>query len=207
MRHSHRFASCLALTALALPAWADAPKTPPVGGTAHPVLDKLVGKHEVVGLTERGGSRFLGRVLSGDHGLYVVQTFHYVSSPATTLQTTTVTTFTARGRPKTSRVTRRVTSQSVLADDVAVRALLSGVAGPSYHPHEETAGREMVAATDVICIQELSPPAKAKAPSLLMSPANAPPLNLPASTGWTIKTLWASAELPASKASGKALAK
>ena len=199
MRHYHTL-PCLALLVLAAPVSADPPQTPPAGGTAQAVLDKRIGKHEVLGFTERGDKRFLGRVISGDHGLYVVQTFHYVTAPATTLQTTTTTVRVGR-RWKPSRVTTKVTTQSVVADDVAVRALLSGVAGAGYRPHEEAGPREMVAPGDVLCLQELLPPAKAKSPALLTSSANALPPNRPAastSAGWTMKTLWASPDLKAS---------
>ena len=206
MKFCSHFIGCAATLALSVPLWADAPTTAAPSQTAaasltdQPVLDTLIGKRQVIGLTLRGGSRSLGRVLSADHGLYVVQTFHYVSAPMTTPvsepRTTLVTGRNRRRSQVTKWVTTRVTTQNVIADDVAVQALLSGVTGASYRPREEAGPREMVAPADVLCIQELSPPptAKAAAPS--------------ASSGWTMKTLWASPDLPAPKAgAAKATAK
>ena len=186
-----RFVSCTALLVLAAPLGADTPQTIATGRTVPPVLDKLIGKPQVIGLTERSGSRCLGRVLSGDHGLYLIQTFHYVSAPlttpVTTLQTSTVTGRNRRPSQVTKKVTTHITTQNVIPDDQAVQALLSGVTGPSYRPREEAGPREMVSPTDVLCVQELSPP-----------PSHS------ASAGWTMKTLWVSPDLPVSKAqSGK----
>ena len=210
MKLCSRFVCCSALVVLAAPLWADPPKTAGAALTVQPVLDKLIGKHQVIGLTIRGGSRFLGRVISGDHGLYIVQTFHYVSAPANTPVTVPQTGYvTGRNRrrlPVTRWVTRHVKTQNVIADDVAVQALLSGVAGPSYRPHEQAGPREMIAPTDVLCLQSLSPPSK----PIILSPslAAARPAPTPASPGWTLKTLWASPDLPAPKAApGTAAAK
>ena len=201
--HCCRFyAYCMLLT-LAAPLWAD----PPVPA-AQPALDGLVGKHRVIGFTERGGKRFLGRVLSGDHGLYVVQTFHYVSAPATATQTTTQTGYVPSGRfgrlrPVSRRVKNQVTTQKTIADAVAIRALVSGVAGPTFRPAEQPAGREMVSPADVTYLQELlPPPAAASAPAPPSAPAStaAAPASVPSSTPaavppaaarWTLKTLWA----------------
>ena len=99
MKSHCRWAACSLLIILAAPIWAapalpaapaaaSAPTATAAGNSAQPVLDSLVGKQEVIGFTKRGGERFLGRVLSGDHGLYVVQTLHYVTAPATVTQTT-----------------------------------------------------------------------------------------------------------------------
>ena len=151
------------------------------------VLDGLVGKHRVVGFTEQGGRRFLGRVLSGDHGLYVVQTFHYVTLPATVTETQPQTAYVAgrngRLRIVTRQVKTRATTQKTITDETAVRALLSGVAGSGFVPGEQPAQRELIAPADVTCLQELLPPAKAAAPKT-------------AAAGWTLKTLWASPDLP-----------
>ncbi|MGI4787718.1 MAG: hypothetical protein ACRYFS_02585 [Janthinobacterium lividum] len=192
MKNICRSVSISALMISALPVWADTPTVPPATSPAMPVLDKLVGKHKVIGLTERGGSRYLGRVLSGDHGLYVFQSFHYIGAPQTTLQTTTVT-----GYRRRSQKTTRVTTQTTVADDVAVQALVSGVTGSTYRPREEAAGRELVAASDVVCIQELSPPFKSKAAVPAASVASTVPTAPAVSTKWTLKTLWASPDLPA----------
>lgn len=170
------FGSALAL--LAAPVWA-APDS-----TAKPVLNGLVGKHQVIGFTVHDGSRYLGRVLSGDHGLYVVQTFHYVTTPVTTPETTTQTNYVLgrRGqvRPVTKRITQKITTQNTIADDAAVKALVSGVAGASFRPQEQAAGREIVAPTDLRCLQQLSPPPTGTAK-------------------WTLQTLWAAPTTPAAK--------
>lgn len=193
---------CLISAAAAAPLLADPPATPaPAPPAQQSVLDGLVGKHPVIGFTERGGKRFLGRVLSGDHGLYVVQTFHYTSTPApvtettpqTTTQTTTPqTTYRTGQNRRLRRVTRRVktqaTTRKTIADAAAVRALLSGVAGPSFVPTEQPAEREIVAPADVTYLQELVPPVAATAAA-------------PKATGggWTMKTLWPAPTLPQPK--------
>ena len=186
---SRCLAACLLLAA-AVPLWADPPVTPaPAPLAQQSVLDGLVGRHPVIGFTERGGRRFLGRVISGDHGLYVVQTFHYTSTPATVTGTTVQTAYVSgrngRLRPVTRRVKTQETTQKTIADDTAVRALLSGVAGPSFVPREQPAQREIVAPSDVICLQELSPP--------VLSGAAVPKT---AAAAWTMKTLWAAPTLP-----------
>ncbi len=181
--------ACSLLLTLSGPLRADPSIADPsalAASSARTVLDGLIGKHQVVGFTERGGSRFLGRVLSGDHGLYIVQTFHYASSPAAVTETQPQTAYVVgrngRLRAKTRQVKMRVTTQKAIPDTAAVRALLSGVAGPSFVPSEQPAQREMLAPSDVTCLQELSPPAAA-APKT-------------ASANWTLKTLWASMDLP-----------
>ena len=165
---------CLALSTLAGPLWA-APTASLSPSSAQTALDGLIGKKTIIGFTVKGGTRYLGRALSGDHGLYVVERFHYVSAPATVPETTTQTTYVAgrngRVRPVSKRVTTKVTSQKVIADDLAVNALLSGVAGASARPSEQPAGRELVAPSDVVCLQQLSPPLSGKA-------------------SWTLSTLW-----------------
>ena len=192
---SHRALTCFAFLYFAAPLWADppapiasaSPSTAPLAQQT--VLDGLVGKHRVIGFTEPGGRRFLGRVISSDHGLYVVQTFHYTSTPAAATVTTPQTTYVAgrrgRLRPVTRQVKTRVTTQKTIADAAAVQALLSGVAGPVFVPSEQPAQREIIAPADVTCLQELVPPV----PAAAASPK-------PASPGWTLKTLWASPDLP-----------
>ncbi len=171
--------ACFAtLAVVAAPVWA-APDP-----SAKLVLDGLIGKHQVIGFTVHDGSRYLGRVLSGDHGLYVVQTFHYVTVPVTGPVSTTQTSYVVgrRGqvRPVTKRVTRRETMQKAIADDAAVKALVSGVTGASFHPQEQPAGRELVAPTDLRCLQQLSPPSTGTAK-------------------WTLQTLWTAPVTPAAK--------
>ena len=192
----------------AAPAAAPAPAATAAGNSAQPVLDSLVGKHEVIGFTRRGGERFLGRVLSGDHGLYVVQTFHYVTAPATVTETTPETTATVgrRGRVsyRTKKIKTRETTQKIVPDDTAVAALIRGVGGPSFRPAEQPAGREMVSPAEIVSLQVLRPPKKAEASA--STPAAAQPAQAPnapdaspakpslakaSSAKWTLKTLWA----------------
>ena len=167
-----------ALAILAAPVWA-APDPP-----AKPVLDGLIGKHQVIGFTVHDGSRYLGRVLSGDHGLYIVQTFHYAAAPVTTPETTMQTNYVIgrRGqvRPVTRRITRQVTTQKTVADDAAVKALVGGVAGAAFRPQEQPAGREIIAPTDLRCLQQLSPPPTGTAK-------------------WTLQTLWTAPATPSAK--------
>ncbi len=197
MMHCCRFYAYFMLLTLPAPLWADPPA--PAASSAQPVLAGLVGKHRVVGFTVQGGKRFLGRVLSGDHGLYVVETFHYASAPATATETTMQTGFVAgrfgRLRPVTRRVKTKETTQKTIPDTVAVQALLRGVAGPSFRPAEQPAGREIIAPADVTCLQELLPPLAAT-PVSSATPAapSATPAGTTAATrpaaGWTLRTLW-----------------
>jgi len=188
-------AACLVCAAAPLAA---APPTAPSPAPLpqQSVLDGLVGKHQVIGFTERGGRRFLGRVLSADHGLYVVQTFHYTSTPAATTVTTPQTTYVAGRygclRPVTRQVKTRVTTQKTIADEAAVRALLRGQAGPSFGPSEQPAQREIVAPADVTCLQEIAPPIPATAAAPKTSSVF---IQDSASGSWTMKTLWASPDL------------
>lgn len=167
---------CSALFTTAGPLWSAPAASVPISSVPA-VLDGLIGKKTIVGFTVHGGTRYLGRVLSGDHGLYVVEKFHYVSAPAAVPETTTQTTYAAgrngRLRPVTRRVTTQMASQKIVADDIAVKALLSGVAGASARPSEQPAGRELVAPSDVVCLQQLSPSPSGKA-------------------GWTLLTVWPS---------------
>ncbi len=190
MQGTRSFVCAAALAALSAmvvsaPVWA----VP--ASTAKLVLDGLVGKHQVIGFTVHDGSRYLGRVLSGDHGLYIVQTFHYASAAVTTPETTTQTSYIygrrGRVRPVTRRVTQQITSQKTIADDAAVKALVSGVAGASFRPQEQSGGREIIAPTDLRCLQQLLPPATGKA-------------------NWTLQTLWAAPKLPISTAAASSAA-
>lgn len=178
MQIRNSLACFAALAVLSGPVWA-APDT-----SAKPVLDGMIGKHPVIGFTENGGTRFLGRVLSGDHGLYVVQTFHYVTTPVKTPETATQTTVVVgrrgRIRPMTKRVTQQVTTQKTVADAAAVRALVGGVAGAAFHPQEQPAERQLIAPTDLRCLQQLSPPPTGKAK-------------------WTLQTLWNAPATPTPK--------
>jgi hypothetical protein len=204
MKTHFHWIACSALIACAGPLWADS--SAPAAGSAQPVLERLVGKHHIIGFTRPSGERFLGRVISGDHGMYVVQTFHYTTAPAKMTETTTQTGFVVgrngRLRPVTRRVKTQHTTQKTIADDVAVQALLRGVGGPSFRPSEQPAQRVIIASTDVRCLQELLPPPAADTPASSVAvssetvsstlPAN--PSALPSSSAavWKLKTLWVS---------------
>lgn len=203
MRIDRDFAACSLLLVFAVPLAAAPPAAAPPAAPPSPaplpqqsVLDGLVGKHRVIGFTERGGRKFLGRVLSADHGLYVVQTFHYTSTPATVTETVPQTTYrtgrNGRVRPVPRQVKTRETTPKTLADATAVRALLSGVAGPSFVPSEQPAQREIIAPANVTYLQELVPPV----PAAAAAPKTTTAAPKTASPGWTLKTLWASPDLP-----------
>ncbi len=180
------------LLALCLPAVAGAPKdkhkTPAVPVTVADALNQVTGKNQIVGITETSGTRFLGRVLSGDSGLYILQTFHFAGQPLVTTQQTTWTTGSGRKR-RTQHGTTRIYTDTTIPDDQAVRLLLSGVAGAST-PRELAGGRVMLSPTDVKFVQTLTPPISPKLSKLstgqpvIVSPTAAKQL------GWTMASLW-----------------
>ena len=169
-----QIAAAAALLCLAVPIYA-APAAPTV--TASAALDGLKGKRDILFVTTRGGTQMLGRVVSGDHGQYVFQAFHYVTAPAATPRTTTQTTYergrNGRLRPVTKRTTTSVTTQNIVPDAAALRALVSGAAGPSFRPAEQPASRELVSAVEVQTVQTLLPPTGA-----------------PGQTHWTLTNVW-----------------
>lgn len=164
-----------------------APFAPLVPGSAAAALDALAGHPQIVGITTRAGALFLGRVLSGDHTHYAVQAFHFVGRPRTVSHTV--------GAGK-SRRTVRTQEQTTLPDVQAVGYLLQGAAGSRVNPPEVSAGSGTLAASDIKCLQAISPPAKAVRPSArkaatppVAALAPAPPA--PASRwAWTMTTLW-----------------
>jgi len=176
------------LLALATPAVAQAP-TPPANTTAPQkpadtsgppaaLLDTLVKTQEIVGLTKTDGSRYLAHIISGDHGLYIAQTFQFAGPPRTTTQTV------GSGR---KRRTTQVKTPTTIPDDTAVRLLLQGVAGSNTRPGEVYGPRDMFSAKDVKFLQTLSPPQASK-PAPVPPGAPVPP---PASkSAWTMTTLW-----------------
>ena len=170
--------------------------------TAASALDSLIGKPQIVGITKQDGARFLGRVISGDHGMYVVQTFQFAGPPHVTSQTTLtqgMPRLTGRGRnrryttPKSTRHTTKATEATVIPDDQAVRLLLAGVAGANTNPGEVPGTRELVSASDVTYVQALSPPKKIAAtvakPSAPVIPGAAKPASA-SPAAWTMTTLW-----------------
>ncbi len=221
--------------AAALPAGAQSPTTPaspanssPVsavapaaaGGPPASLLDSLIGRKQIVGLTKQDGTRYLCRVNSGDHGVYIVQKFHFAGPPRAATETErpapdltvpyykTVTVGSGRDRqrfrvltdaapgpaPRSRRV--RTESYTTIPDQRAVSLLLAGVAGANRSPREIEAERDMLAPSDVKCIQILSPPAAPPiTPAAAMAGASpvagsaAATSSAPASA-WTLTTLW-----------------
>ncbi len=196
-----RIAAAAALLFLTTPLFADPavpPMPAPLAGAAA-ALDGLKGKRDILFVTTKGGTQMLGRILSGDHGQYTMQTFHYVTAPAaapkmpapTVPPQTTAPAYPAapayrrgqdgRLRPVPNRTTPQaperttppVPTQNIVPDAAALRALVSGAAGPSFQPAEQAAGRELVSATEVQTVQSLLPPTSA-----------------PGQTRWTLKNVW-----------------
>ncbi len=171
-----------------------APMAPLVPGSAAAALDALASKPQIVGFTTKKGVMFLGRVISGDHINYVVQAFHFVGRPRTVSHTV------GRGRYR-----RKVRTQepTTIPDVQAVGYLLHGMAGSKVNPPEVPAGSGTLAASNIKCLQAISPPPKAAqkaaalrkpvpAPSTAVpSTAAAPRAAAPASPwSWTMTTLW-----------------
>ena len=196
-------AALLSLSALAALANTPAPTTAPASaavsvsapGTAAAALDPLIGKRQIVGITEKNGTKFLGRVLSGDHTHYTIQAFHF-AGPSRNMARSY-----GSGR---NRRTARIKTPTYIPDVQAVDLLLAGAAGSQTHPREMPTGSGILAASDIKCLQALSPPAKpAKkskaAGSKLLTTAS------PASKrDWTMTTLWPPAVNAVNKGKGKA---
>lgn len=201
----HNIAPLLASLLLMSPVLAQTAATiqtaKPAALTAAPVLDSLIGKPQIVGMTKQDKTRFLGRVISGDHGMYIVQTFQFAGPPHVTSQTTTTQgtpRLSGSGRnrhymtPKPTYHTTKMTEATVIPDDEAVRLLLTGVAGSNTDPGEVQKARQMVAASEVAYVQALSPPKKtsiAVKPSVPASPGVALPVSA-SPMAWTLTTIW-----------------
>lgn len=191
-------AALLSLSALTAFADAPAPTAAPVPasvstpGTAAAALDALIGKPQIVGITEKNGTKFLGRVLSGDHTHYTIQAFHFTGPTQTAIR--------AYGSGRSQR-TARVKTRTYIPDVQAIEFLLAGAAGSQTHPRETPTGAGILAASDIKYLQALSPPAKpakksktaatnlaatASSPSSSASPSVSP-------WAWTMTTLWPSA--------------
>ncbi len=181
-----------------LPALADTPTptTAPASasvsapGTAAAALDPLIGKPQIVGITEKNGTKFLGRVLSGDHTHYTLQAFHFTGPPKTTTR--------AYGSGRYRR-TARVKTPTSIPDVQAVEMLLAGAAGSQTHPPETPTGAGIITASDIKYLQALSPPAKpakkskAAAPNLADTASSTPSSTTSHSASrwaWTMTTLW-----------------
>ena len=211
----------LSFLAMMTPTLAQTPPVPAPAPTAAAIaptppaalLDSLIGKPQIIGITETSGTRFLGHVISGDHGMYVVQAFHFAGPPKITTQkeaaapprqkahTKTYTVGSGRNRQRIRVVTystvpgkkarkTRVQTDTTIPDDEAVRLLLRGAAGSNTKPREIAGTRTLLALTDVKYLQVLAPPSQKGAAvpfpndAFLASPTTTP------QHSWTMTTLW-----------------
>lgn len=213
------FALTAALLAAAVPTFAQTAPAP-AAGPSTALLDSLVGKTHILGITKTSGRRYLCRLTSGDHGVYLAQIFHFAGPPKVTKETASPTQTAPRERtryrtigsgrnrirvPITTEQPGRVTegrtvevkTPTTIPDMEAVKMLLNGVAGSLKNPEEVPDSRDILTPADIKFVQELAPPtAKSATPATTpAAPANA----------WTMTTLWplakdaAPAETPAPK--------
>ncbi len=231
------FALIAALFAAAAPTFAQtapvpapaAPVTPapaptPAAGPTPVLMDSLVSKTRIYGITKTSGRRYLCHLTSGDHGVYMAQTFHFAGPPKVTKEKTAPTQAAPRERtryrtlgsgrnrirvPLTTEQPGRVTKSrteeiktyTTIPDVNAVKMLLAGVAGPNHKPQEVQDTRDILTPADIKFVQELAPPAaKPASPAPASTTTPAAPAN-----AWTLTTLWplatdaAPAEAPAPK--------
>ena len=201
----------LVLLAAAMPTFAQtapAPApAPPAAGPSTALMDSLVSKTRLYGITKTSGRRYLCHLTSGDHGVYLAQTFHFAGPPKTETEKLAATQGAPRettryrtlgsGRsrirvPVTTETPGRVTkgrtvtvkTPTTIPDVDAVKMLLSGVAGANHKPEEVPETRDILTPADIKYVQELAPPA---AKPTLSSPAAAPAAPMDA---WTLTTLW-----------------
>jgi len=168
----NRYLAAFCLLSLPISLAAQSPPSTAVPATANgaqSALDKLVGKAQIVGITKIDGTRVLGRILASNHGLYIVQSFHFAGPPQH--QTERV----GSGRHQRTKL---ITKQTTIPDDNAVRLLMMGVEGSIQKPREIQAERFMITPQDLKYLQALSPPSKKKS-------AGKSTLRL-----WTMTTLW-----------------
>ena len=206
------------LLAAAMPTFAQtapAPApAPPAAGPSMALMDSLVSKTRLYGITKTSGRRYLCRLTSGDHGVYMAQTFHFAGPPKTEKETLPATqgaprettryrtigsgrnrvrvpvTIETPGRVVKDR-TVTVKTPTTIPDVDAVKMLLSGVAGANHKPEEVYETRDILALADIKFIQELAPPAKSTTatPAAPATAAATPPVAAPANA-WTMTTLW-----------------
>ncbi len=221
------FLTAAALLAAAAPVFAQTAPTPtapsatatPAAGPPTALLDSLIGKTHILGITKKSGRRYLCRLTSGDHGVYLAQTFHFAGPPKVTKETTPPTQAAPRERtryrtlgsgrsrvrvPITTEQPGRVTkgrtatvkTPTTIPDVDAVKMLLAGAAGTLKSPGEVPDTRDTLTPADITFVQELAPPAKSDKPA---APATTP------ANAWTLTTLWplaqdaTPAEAPAAK--------
>ena len=202
----------LILLAAAVPTFAQTAPVPapaalrataaPAAGPSTALLDSLVSKTRIYGITKTSGRRYLCHLTSGDHGVYMAQTFHFAGPPKTEKEKIAATQGEPRYRtryrtigsgrnrfrvPITTEQPGRVTkgrtvtvkTPTTIPDVDAVKMLLAGVAGTLKNPEEVSDSRDLLSTADIKYVQELAPPAKSAA-ATPAAPANA----------WTMTTLW-----------------
>lgn len=181
-----------ALSALAVPALAQTPTVPApptttttanVGPPA-PLLNGYIHLPQILGVTKTDGTRYLERIISGDNGFYVAQTFHFAGPPHVTSQTLRY------GKGGRQHRTVKYQTDTTIPDDQAVTLLLRGVAGSNVKPREIDGSRDMFQAKDIKFLQALTPPARpAKATVTPFQSSGATPTAKPR-LSWTVTTLW-----------------
>ena len=200
-----------------VPAPAAPAATAPAAGPSTALLDSLVSKTRILGITKTSGRLYLCHLTSGDHGVYLAQTFHFAGPPKSEKETLPATQAAPRettryrtlgsGRnrirvPITTETPGRVTkgrtvtvkTPTTIPDVEAVKMLLAGVAGTLTHPAEVQDSRDLLTPADIKYVQELAPPTKPakSAPPATTTPATpaaTPPTAAPANA-WTMTNLW-----------------
>lgn len=224
------FAAAVPALAQTTPTTTGAPAAPPATTSASPaavavspktLLDSLIGKKQILGVTKQDGTRYLCRIVSGDHGVYVAQEFHFAGPPKTAKETGTptmgapkvhtkyitigsgrnrrrmpITTYTP-GTMQKAR-TAEVKTGTIIPDDQAVRLLLAGVAGSIKSPAEMEGVVDMLSTAQVKYLQLLTPPTPPATTQPLPKPAGDTTVTAPAApaskTAWTMTTLWPTTE-------------
>ncbi len=182
-----------ALLALAAPAFAQTPPVVPAPtttttttnvGPPPALLNTLVHSPQILGVTKTDGTRYLERIISGDNGFYVAQTFHFAGPPQVTNQTIRY------GRNGRQHRTIKYRTDTTIPDDRAVTLLLKGVAGGNVKPREIAGPRDMFQAKDIKFLQALTPPTKlAKAAASPFQSSGTTPTAKP-KVSWTMSMLW-----------------
>ena len=186
--------------------------TTPAAGPSAALMDSLVSKTRIYGVTKVSGRRYLCHLTSGDHGVYMAQTFHFAGPPKSekeklaatqgqpSYRTRYRTIGSGRNRirvPITTEQPGRVTkgrtvtvkTPTTIPDVDAVKMLLAGVAGNLKNPEEVSDSRDLLTAADIKFVQELAPPVKSakSATPTTTTPATA---TTPPTNAWTLTTLW-----------------
>ncbi len=180
------------LLAVAVPAFAQTAPVPtapaaaptPAAGPSTALLDSLVSKTRLYGITKISDQMYLCRLTSGDHGVYTAQTFYFAgppkaekekmpATPGAMRETTRYRTI-GSGRtrmrvPVTTETPGRVTKSHTVEVEIptipdvqAVQMLLAGVTGTLKNPEEVSDTRDLLTPADIKYVQELAPPATQK---------------------------------------------